>query len=649
MAYVALYRKYRSQSFDELMGQQHVTQTLQNAIKSGRIAHAYLFHGARGCGKTSTARLLARALNCESGPTPAPCGVCRLCVAIRDGHCLDVIEMDAASETGIDDVREKIIEGVQYAPAEARYKVFIIDEVHDLSSKAFDALLKTLEEPPAHVIFILATTEKHKVPITIRSRCQDYPFKRGTLSDLGTAIQRVITAENYTAEPEAVLGIARAAEGSWRDALSLLEQVMAYSDGHLTAETVHRAIGSVGSETLARVVEVLALNRWDATYAIAAELIESGTDARQLLTSLQAYLRDLMLISAGATQMAKQEFGEDRFAQMQPQAALFDPPTLLAMQSLLSAADRELRFSNQHRIILENTLLRMMPCEIERQAAAPPQNAAGKPATETRSAPARSSRETPPFAPPPLAATPSVVPRPTSPHLVDYTDAPPAPLLPEPAPKEAASAAPNLKIVAAQQPEVDKESAVSSDISEARFATVVTLEVMQRAWPRILQMVDKVSKPAVNFLSKAEPVALDGHLVTLRFTDSFARERIQEKARELVEKAINKALATEGFKIRCEMADKIDAPASDAPSAPAQPLALLDAPPPIAPPTGTSRIMDIEMPVATPAHVGRGSAKEPDRIAETPAPASPPEKSFLSETLELFEGEVVHSEPLNPG
>ena len=300
MAYIALYRKYRSQSFDELMGQDHVTRTLQNAIRTGHIAQAYLFHGARGCGKTSTARLIARALNCVAtdGPNPEPCGVCRMCVSIRENTCLDVTEIDAASETGVDNVREKVIENVQYAPAEARYKVYIIDEVHDLSAKAFDALLKTIEEPPPHVVFVLATTEYHKVPITIRSRCQNYQFKRGTLLDLAAAVHRVITAEGCTAEPDAVQSIARSAEGSWRDALSLLEQVLAYSDGHITAETVNKAIGTVGAATLARVVSTLAAGEWDGTLAVAAELIESGMDVRQLLTALQAHLRDLMLIAA---------------------------------------------------------------------------------------------------------------------------------------------------------------------------------------------------------------------------------------------------------------------------------------------------------------------------------------------------------------
>src|SRR5690242_10321422 len=197
MAYISLYRKYRSQSFDEVIGQQHVTTVLQNALRMGRVAHAYLFCGPRGCGKTSTARLLARALNClgaageATAATAEPCGTCSLCTAIRAGSALDVIEMDAASETGIDDVREKIIENAKFAPAEARYKVYIIDEVHDLSLKAFDSLLKTIEEPPPHVVFILATTEAHKVPITVRSRCQRMDFRRGVLQDLVGNITRV--------------------------------------------------------------------------------------------------------------------------------------------------------------------------------------------------------------------------------------------------------------------------------------------------------------------------------------------------------------------------------------------------------------------------------------------------------------------------
>src|SRR2546421_231193 len=205
MSYISLYRKYRSQSFGEVVGQSHVTTVLQNAIRHGRIAHAYLFCGPRGCGKTSTARLLARALTCLSsdGPTSEPCGTCSMCERIRNSNAMDVIEMDAASETGIDDVREKIIENAKYAPGDARFKVYIIDEVHDLSLKAFDSLLKTIEEPPGHVVFILATTEAHKVPITVRSRCQRLDFRRGGIEDLTANLRRVLEQEGIECESEA--------------------------------------------------------------------------------------------------------------------------------------------------------------------------------------------------------------------------------------------------------------------------------------------------------------------------------------------------------------------------------------------------------------------------------------------------------------
>lgn len=662
MAYVALYRKYRSQSFGELMGQEAVTTTLQNAIRTGRTAHSYLFYGARGCGKTSTARLLARALNCEAqeGPNPEPCGVCRLCVSIRDGHCMDVVEMDAASETGIDDVREKIIENVQYAPGEARYKVYIIDEVHDLSAKAFDALLKTLEEPPAHVKFILATTEFHKVPITIRSRCQHFQFKRGTLNDLAAAVQRVITAENYTAEPEAVQAIARAAEGSWRDALSLLEQVLAYSENHVTAATVQRALGTVGQETLARVTEILARGCWDETLAIAGELIDSGKDARQLLTALQGHLRDLMLISAGAKQAAAQELGPDRMALLAPQAVLFDPPTLLAMMNVLTAAEREIRFTNQHRWLLESALLRLLTVH----------PGMGLPANLDQTTRAVRPTVAPSVQRPseaPLSATPTAVPKPPPPavnHLyIDRVVVEPEAQEESPAveaappPRQPEGAATVRPATATPAPEPD------AALKEDRFAENMTLDVLRRAWPRILKALEKGVPAGFSFLKDAEVVDLDGRFIVLVFQTSFARDRIQnnEKGRLRVEQIINTTLDTEGYRIRCILRDDLggaglSAPVSKPPPAPGTAVnaVLLDAP--VSTPAAPKSIADFQT-VSAPLPESISAPQAAPHPADTPAspqaastgaPSPPPieETGLLQEALEIFEGQIISSEPM---
>ena len=659
MAYVALYRKYRSQTFGELMGQEAVTTTLQNSIRSGLIAHAYLFYGARGCGKTSTARLLARALNCEAqdGPSPEPCGVCRLCIGIRDGHCMDVVEMDAASETGIDDVREKIIENVQYAPGEARYKVYIIDEVHDLSAKAFDALLKTLEEPPAHVKFILATTEYHKVPITIRSRCQQFQFKRGTLNDLAASIQKVVSAENYTAEPEAVQSIARAAEGSWRDALSLLEQVLAYSDNHVTSATVQRALGTVGQETLARVTEILARGCWDETLTVAGELIDSGKDARQLLTALQGHLRDLMLISAGAKQAAAQELGAERLALLSPQAALFDPPTLLAMMSVLAAAEREIRFTNQHRWLLESTLLRLLTTS----------QSTGLPAALDQAAIVRPVRTTPQLpSEAPLAATPALVPKPPPPsstHLyIDRAVVEPE-AVDEPIVRQASPLPPVLSsyqpVSAPPTPVIEAVSDVAVP-AEGRFAEEMTLEVLQRAWARILKAMEKALPAGHPFLKDAEVTGLEGRFMILTFRDSFARDRIQnnEKGRQRVEQIINKTLNTEGYRIRCIMGGQDGSAAVPAsaptPAGPAGTAVLIDTP--VHVPSAPTRIADFQMQTAMPKEseptpVRNGAANgSVVSVALPPPKAAPPppaaETGLLKDALDVFQGEIVSAEPL---
>jgi DNA polymerase III subunit gamma/tau len=666
MAYVALYRKYRSQSFDELQGQEAVTTTLRNSIASGRFGHAYLFHGARGCGKTSTARLLARALNCvaQDGPNPNPCGQCRLCVAIRNGSCLDVVEMDAASETGIDDVREKVIESVQYAPGEGRYKVYIIDEVHDLSAKAFDALLKTLEEPPPHVVFVLATTEYLKVPITIRSRCMNFQFKRGTVADLSQSIERVILAEGYTAEPEAIQAIARSAEGSWRDSLSILEQVLAYSDGHVTADTVHRAVGTVGTQTLARVTEVLAQGAPPDVFDIAAELLDSGADVRQLLTAMQGHLRDLMLLASGAKQ-ATRELGPDRLALLEPQARLMSTSMLLEMTAELASAEREVRFSNQHRWILERTLARAQA--IAQHAVVPTPTVTARPAATAAQPSTPIARETATT----LAATPAPIPKPPISHTP-----PPSRYVAEPdeAPEEDSAEEPEpIDIVPGVLPSplapspvlATAQATASQDIEEPqpatyahRFADEVTLEVIRRSWPRILKLVEQVSKSAVGFLEQTDVCALEGQIVVIRFRQSYARERIENKARQLVEKAINKGLKTEGYRIRCIMEGQEvngHSPPGIAPTrASLGPVptsdggttlemgGLLDASHNAA--AQPARLMDFDRPPPAPHPPQSGSNGATQVPVPMPEPIRPASTGLVKEVVSLFGGQVVKSE-----
>ncbi len=299
LAYLALYRKYRSQTFSDLIGQEHVIRTLQNSIAQGKVSHAYLFTGPRGTGKTSTARLLAKALNCEKGPTAEPCNQCDNCVSITSGSSMDVNEMDAASESGVDDVRDAIVRVTEYQPAVSKYKVFIIDEVHDLSAKAFDALLKTIEEPPAHVVFILATTEFNKVPLTIRSRCQKFDFRRGTIQDLCSCLAEVAKEEKLEIEPAALDAIARMADGGFRDALTNLEQAMITADGKITLQHVYEQLGLVSEETTDELLQAIASGKVGEVLSILEETYRAGRDSRMVLESMLHRLADLTRASYG--------------------------------------------------------------------------------------------------------------------------------------------------------------------------------------------------------------------------------------------------------------------------------------------------------------------------------------------------------------
>lgn len=359
MAYVALYRQWRPQDFDALVGQKAVKTTLKNALASGKIAHAYLFSGPRGTGKTSMARILAKALNCEQGPTAEPCGQCGNCQRIVQGTSLDVIEIDAASNTSVDNIRD-LREQVAFTPAESRYKVYIIDEVHMLSTGAFNALLKTLEEPPAHAVFILATTDPQKVPATIQSRCQRFEFRRVTVDEIAEHLAMVAAGSGIEADSDALRLIAIQAEGGMRDALSLLDQcgVMAK---RVTVATVREVLGIVGREALHELTGAIGRRQLPQALATLNLLLEQGKDVKQVLTELIEYLRALVLYLAVPDY--EEIYLTDTKEALAELAPLFGRDRLLAAEERLHSAIQELRGSMRPRITAELCLLDL--CRVE--------------------------------------------------------------------------------------------------------------------------------------------------------------------------------------------------------------------------------------------------------------------------------------------
>ena len=355
MAYVALYRRWRPESFADLVGQEHISRTLSRAVMSGQTSHAYLFTGPRGTGKTSTAKILARALNCAEGPTLTPCGVCDSCRSISDGSSMDVFEIDAASNRGIDEIRD-LRESVKFAPTEGHYKIYIIDEVHMLTTEAFNALLKTLEEPPERVIFILATTEPHKVPATIQSRCQRYDFHRITVTEIRDRLIYVCKESDIAAEEDALGIIAAQADGGMRDALSILDQCMALAEGTLTAERVQEALGLVGRAWIRRMAGEIAARDAAALIAQLSELLQSGRELKQVLAELAQHFRRLMIAGVGGAVSAAELCAGDA-EELRMDVAQFTQEEIMSILRRLNETMQELRTSPQPRITVETLLI----------------------------------------------------------------------------------------------------------------------------------------------------------------------------------------------------------------------------------------------------------------------------------------------------
>ena len=365
MGYMALYRKWRPSDFDEVKGQDAIVQTLRNQIIYNRIGHAYLFCGTRGTGKTSIAKLFAKAVNCEHPVNGNPCNACPSCQAINNQSSLDVLEIDAASNNGVENIRD-IREQVQYSPVEGRYKVYIIDEVHMLSSGAFNALLKTLEEPPSYVIFILATTEKHKIPVTILSRCQKYDFKRISVDTITNHLVSLMEKEKVDADEKALRYIARAADGSMRDSLSLLDQCAAfYMNETLTYDHVLEVLGAVDTEVFSRLLRQLLAMDVHQVIETVDELVMQGRELSQLAADFTWYLRNLLLVKSSDNMEDVLDVSTENLAQLKEEAQMIESGVLLRYIRIFSELTNQLKYATQKRVLLEVTLIKLCKPQME--------------------------------------------------------------------------------------------------------------------------------------------------------------------------------------------------------------------------------------------------------------------------------------------
>jgi len=481
----ALYLRYRPQTFEDVVGQKHVAETLRNALRQDRIGHAYLFTGPRGTGKTSTARILAKAVNClAEDVNDRPDNTCPICTAINQGRLMDLIEIDAASNTSVDDVRS-LIEKVAFSPSEARYKVYVIDEVHMLSTSAFNALLKTLEEPPAHVIFILATTEPHKIPATILSRCQRFDFHRISTQQISQHLGEIAEREGLSVTPEALGIIARSATGSMRDAISLLDQVASYGHTEIDDELVRDVLGMVSGLAISDFVDALAAGDPAEVLTKLHELIDKGVELSQFVNQLIDQLRTLLLLNVGKDPSLV-DLPDSLLASAQAQAAKFDASQLLHTIRALTEAGQALKTPFAGYLPVELALLDAL--NVGDVAPAPPPTAAAS------SAPASRTRTTP---------------------------APPAKKPSQPARKPAASA-----------PKKAPRRTSGSTPPPSKAAAPVTGELGD-VWRGLLRALRRINPRLQALLRSGEPVSLQGGEFFIRFRYEFHREQVQASIDDL--------------------------------------------------------------------------------------------------------------------
>ncbi|HMO57801.1 MAG TPA: DNA polymerase III subunit gamma/tau [Roseiflexaceae bacterium] len=535
MASQALYRRYRSQTFNELVGQEHIVQTLRNALAEGRIAHAYLFTGPRGVGKTTVARLLAKAVNCTAALPDRPCGACDMCRVVADGRAVDVIEMDAASHTSVEDARE-IIERVQFRPTSGQYKVHIIDEVHMLSTAAFNALLKTLEEPPEHAIFVLATTEVHKVPETILSRCQRFTFNRHSVALIADHLRAVAASEGFTLDDGAPEAIARAATGSMRDALSVLDQLMSYGGDTIVLAQVRGLLGASEAQEVVGLVDALLAHDLAAALHAVAAVADQGSDLRQFTRDLVERLRALLLLRAGAD-AALLDATDDELAVLQQQVERADLGAVLRWTRLFSELDHQLRTSPYGQLPLEMAIVEAI--------AAPPSGAA-----LTAPAPARPAAQRPASRSPAASRTPAAAdPAPPAARTVEPLGVDP-PLPVAEVPNTAAAAGPPETPITTRPASHESHSTiheeVPADVKEAN-ASAAALEHIEGVWNDVVRDVrvfDKTLQALLN--SGVKPADVNDNVLILEVANEWLLGRLEKpNLRQIIERVLSKHMGAE--------------------------------------------------------------------------------------------------------
>jgi len=522
----SLYRRHRPRTFADVVGQEHVVRTLRNAVAHGKVHHAYLFVGSRGTGKTSMAKILAACLNCEQGPTIEPCGVCDSCTSIAAATSLDVLEMDAASNNSVDDIRE-LRESVVFAPLSGRHKVYILDEAHMLSTQAWNAFLKTLEEPPPNTVFVLATTEAAKVLPTVVDRCHRFDFARPAVEQLAAVLRRVADAESIAIEPDAVALLARHATGSFRDALGTLEQLVTYAGNEIATDDVLAVLGVADADLLFAALDAVAAADPRAALLAAARLAQTGRDADGFARDLEAHARDLMIVHTLGEVPPELALTLERDARLLEQAGRVGLAALTRLLDLLAAALDATRNGSDARTQLELALVKAAAPAVDPSAQALTARIERLEAALAGAAPLRAESPAPPSQPSPSPESPSPpsAPAPDAPAPPSEPPPPSQPSSQPPAGEPAAAANGTAHVVAVAVPE-----AAVADSDGAGPA--LDLDGLRSVWPAVLETLKNSNALCAALLADAQPVAVEGEQVTVAFAPSaaFLRRKAEDES-----------------------------------------------------------------------------------------------------------------------